>query len=367
MRTALSPRIPALALAALLMLAAADSEAEAGGDILIVTNLNDSGTGSLRDTITGAGRYDEIFFEAGVTGTLILTGGPLTLAEHMSITGPDSPGVTIDGNGNGAVFHITALASLSAYKLTVTNGSNTAGGGFLNLGELRIYNSTIRNNASSGEGGGILNIGTLLLVNSTVSGNTAFAGAGIANWPGFTATLKNSTISNNSATDHAGGIHNDGGTVSLSNTIVAGNTAPTGPDCTGSPSSTGYSLVGIDDGCTVTTSTGDIVGTAASPVDARLRALADNGGPTGTHALLPNSPALDAGNPATPTGGGACEPTDQRGVARPLGAACDIGAYEADPATLVPALSGLALAALAAALAGLVYLARGRRAAAVRA
>ncbi len=60
-----------------------------------------------------------------------------------------------------------------------------------------------------------------------------------------------------------------------------------------------------------------------------LGPLANNGGPTQTHALLAGSPAIDAGNPATPgSGGNACEATDQRGYARPAGLACDIGAYE---------------------------------------
>ena len=60
-----------------------------------------------------------------------------------------------------------------------------------------------------------------------------------------------------------------------------------------------------------------------------LGPLQDNGGPTFTHALLAGSPAIDARNPAAPgSGGNACEATDQRGVARPQGAACDIGAFE---------------------------------------
>ena len=127
-----------------------------------------------------------------------------------------------------------------------------------------------------------------------------------------------------------GGIFNSAGTVNVKNTIVAGNSASSsGPDCSGTPTSQGYNLIGDDTDCSFTPDTGDLVGTGASPIDPLLDALADNGGPTQTHALDPNSPAIDAGNPATPgSGGNACEATDQRGVARPVGPRCDIGAFE---------------------------------------
>jgi uncharacterized repeat protein (TIGR01451 family) len=90
------------------------------------------------------------------------------------------------------------------------------------------------------------------------------------------------------------------------------------------------------DGCTFITLTHDFVGTDTSLIDARLDMLADNGSETQTHALLPDSPAIDAGNPATPgSGNGACEALDQRGITRPMGSACDIGAYEATPTPLL--------------------------------
>ena len=90
-------------------------------------------------------------------------------------------------------------------------------------------------------------------------------------------------------------------------------------------------------------------------IDPVLGALADNGGPTLTHGLLPGSPAINAGDDAD------CPATDQRGAARPT-AACDIGAYEfgALPPS-VPSLSQSALVGLAVALAGLAYLRKRRR------
>src|SRR3989337_982403 len=112
-------------------------------------------------------------------------------------------------------------------------------------------------------------------------------------------------------------------------TIVAGNTASeVGPDCSGTIGSSGYNLVGSTSGCTIT---GDTTGNLTG-VDPLLSPLQDNGGPTLTHPLLPGSPAIAAGNPATPgSGGNACEATDQRGVVRPQFAACDMGAFELEP------------------------------------
>ena len=80
----------------------------------------------------------------------------------------------------------------------------------------------------------------------------------------------------------------------------------------------------VDDDCAFTTGPADITGTPAAPVDARLRPLGANGGPTETVPLLPGSPALDR------TPAGTCPPlaVDQRGITRPQGPACDAGAYE---------------------------------------
>jgi hypothetical protein len=83
-----------------------------------------------------------------------------------------------------------------------------------------------------------------------------------------------------------------------------------------------FSLIGDGSGSSITNGEGNQVGSASSPIDPRLGPLADNGGPTRTHALLLGSPAVDAAS--TPD----CPTTDQRGVSRPQGAACDIGSYE---------------------------------------
>jgi hypothetical protein len=109
--------------------------------------------------------------------------------------------------------------------------------------------------------------------------------------------------------------------VSLKNTIVAHNTAPTAADCSGAVSSQGHNL--DSDGSCALGGSGDLSG-----VDPKLGPLQDNGGPTRTQALLPGSPAIDAGDAL------GCPPTDQRGTARPQDgdgsgpAVCDVGAYE---------------------------------------
>ncbi len=119
----------------------------------------------------------------------------------------------------------------------------------------------------------------------------------------------------------------------MKNTILAGNTdpEPDESDCAGPLTSLGYNLFGSDlGGCAVMLISGDITATMIS-----LGPLQDNGGATFTHALLPDSPAVDAGNPADPgSGGEACQPQDQRGYDRPVdgdadeSAICDIGAFE---------------------------------------
>ena len=198
---------------------------------------------------------------------------------------------------------------------------------------------TVSGNSTSGGngGGGITNFrgGTLILTNSTVSGNTASSngGGGIWNAVDSTMTLTNSTVAANVAeTGSGGGIRNVDATAKLANTIVAGNTSSSGPNCSGNNTSLGYNLIGDTTGCIYIPATGDLVGDGASPVDPKLSPLADSGGPTQTHALLSGSPAIDAGNPAGPgSGGNACPATDQRGVARPQGPRCDIGAFELDP------------------------------------
>jgi hypothetical protein len=165
------------------------------------------------------------------------------------------------------------------------------------------------------------------MTDATIANNTARqAGGGLAN-DRSSSTLKGEAKLN--GVTIAG---NTGGGVSstppakllLANTLVAGNS---GGDCAGTVVSGGYNLIQSTSGCTIAGSlTGNVTGKPA-----KLGPLANNGGPTQTMALLAGSPAIDAGNPAAPgSGKGACEAADQRGVRRPAGKACDLGAFELD-------------------------------------
>lgn len=254
------------------------------------------------------------------------------------------------------------------WMLTVSGSSirnNTAhdGGGIASIVELSITRSTISGNDADGRGGGIWNHNSLTVVDSTLSGNVATAGGGVANEGSGVVWLTNSTVSGNEALVSGGGLANwimaprglfvenatvtgnraasQGGGVwtaatvwgsansTFSNSVLGGNTLvgfePEGPDCWGPLESHGYNLIQEASGCTIGgDTTGNILGQ-----DPLLGPLLDNGGPTLTHALLPGSPAIDAGNPSGCTDHlGNPLTADQRGVPRPQGAACDIGAYE---------------------------------------
>lgn len=185
-----------------------------------VTNLNDSGPGSLRQAIADAASGDTITFAAGLTGTITLTSGQLTIDRDLTIQGPGANALTVSGNNAGRVFQVNA-GTVSISGLTIANGHVTGGAG-----------------------GAIGNSGTLTLSNSTLSGNQADHGGGIRNNAGLTMT--NSTLSSNTAS-YGGGIlnHWNDGLITLGNTIVAGNTARSGAlDVSGGVTSRGHNLVG---------------------------------------------------------------------------------------------------------------------------
>jgi hypothetical protein len=217
------------------------------------------------------------------------------------------------------------------------------GGGIFNSeATATLINSTVSSN-TAGEGGGVLNLNqfaNLILVNSTVSGNSATDDGGGVKNSGI-VHLRNATISLNLADSDGNGTGEGGGlmsglfgpVVTLANTIIAGNSDGGGtdaPDCFGDLASQGHNLIGNTTNCNFTSDSGDLTN-----IDPLIDLLQDNGGPTQTHALTTNSPAIDSGNPALPgTGGNVCESFDQRGATRPLDgnddgdAFCDIGPYE---------------------------------------
>jgi hypothetical protein len=185
---------------------------------------------------------------------------------------------------------------------------------------MTISNSTIANNSSDRDGGGIFNDNgssrVVNISNSTIANNSANGdGGGILN--NGTTTISNSTIANNSA-NGGGGLFNKSGTMTIAQSIVANNSASSGHNCGFAPPliDQGYNLEsGTDCGFTAT---GSLQNT-----NPQIGPLANNGGPTRTMALQPTSPAI---NTIPPT---ICAiTTDQRGVSRPQGPTCDMGAFE---------------------------------------
>lgn len=247
------------------------------------------------------------------------------------------------------------LVSVAFISHSTFSGNSAAFGGAISkvvLGDLHLNNNVFDNNAATGQttsmGGAIYiyqNVGTATLTNVTLSGNSARNDGGGIHANLGTINLNNVTITNNTADSDndgngdGGGIFRLSATVQVQNSIIAGNFDTPGntgagtinPDCSGMFSSQGYNLIGRNDGCSsfVNGVNGDKVGNGASPINPLLGALANNGGSTRTHALLPGSPAINASNPLPPGSGGfACAASDQRGVARPQGSACDMGAFE---------------------------------------
>jgi beta-glucanase (GH16 family) len=195
--------------------------------------------------------------------------------------------------------------------------------------QVTIERSTISGNVAGNVGGGIRSLGQVTLLNSTLSGNTASAwyGGAVFHTDG-TLSLVNTTVTANAsnpggpAAIFVGTFTSAGASLSLANSVVAGNSAAgcfVGAFGSGAVSLTSGGHNVFTDVTCAPVPTDGVVG------DARLGPLADNGGPTLTHALLPGSPAIDAADAAL------CPATDQRGVARPQGAGCDAGAVEATP------------------------------------
>ena len=288
--------------------------------------------------------------------TAVQNGGGIENFGTVSGTGGFIEGNLATVNGGGVDNHGTLDLGLSTVE---GNSAGGDGGGVHNSGSVNLAAFTVKNNTAGGKGGNIFEKSsqTATLTNVTISGGTAASGGGIGN--AGTLNLNNVTITKNTATTgDGGGIFNDTGAVlNVRNMILAGNTDTGGeaPDCAGTLTSQGHNLVGVNTGCTILAATGDLVGTGGSPIDPRLGPLANNGGSALSHALLAGSPAIDAGDPSPPgSGGTACEATDQRGVTRPQGPRCDIGAFEAAPTIpqRIPTLDGISQLALVLLLAG---------------
>ncbi len=346
-----------------------------------VTSASDSGNGTcavasctLRDAVAAANLNtgaDTITFASTLSGdtiTLDIAGqGHIAITDSLTIQGPGANRLTVSGGGvtsgaDGGIFYdkvyvggnFLALSgitladgntaghggalSFSYGSLTLSgvaiqnNQAQTFGGGFYMGGHtLSVIDSTISGNSSSNHGGGFaINYPTVSLIDSTISGNSAggFGGGFYGRTGSNTLTVRNSTISGNSAGTLGGGFLLNKSNVTLTNSIVANNTAPSGAEFlgatqTGTPTNVTANFSLIEGGYSVSgtfSGSNNIFGQ-----DPKLGPLAPNGGPTQTLALLPGSPAIDAGsNALTPS------TYDQRGPGFPriFNGTIDIGAFE---------------------------------------
>ena len=350
------------------------------GDLDITDNLVIQGGGASKTILDGYGS-DRI---------LHILSGKVQVSQVKIING------STQGSFNfGGGVTVEAGAALILNKSIIENNSSWVGGGLYNAGTttlkrstvkqnsvvgygggienassgtLRLDTSTITNNSATENGGGIRNNGVLFINAATIDHNTAKYGGGLAHGGTSSTALVNSTIANNTAQFQGGGIYSTGD-LSLYHVTVASNQintagygkgagiyqAPMGSaqhwstlydwntyaintppffiigDCEGGFTSYDYNFLSSTDNCSVNgTTTNDIYNT---PAYSGL--LANNGGPTQTIALPPDSPAVDAVGSRNCIGPNLAQLTrDQRGKPRPTdgnsdnAVACDIGAFE---------------------------------------
>lgn len=199
-----------------------------------VSNLDNSGIGSLRNAIFRSNRADSadvINFDTTLSGgTIGLSSGELRIKDDLSINGLGANFLSVDAGSNPfRVFNVDAGdldTSIVVFKgLTITGGNATdSGGGISNTENLTIASSTISGNTANSAGGGIDNNYYLTVSNSIISGNTGnFGGGGINN--NRYLTVSNSIISGNTGFG-AGGIDNSVffGSATVSNSTISGNT-----------------------------------------------------------------------------------------------------------------------------------------------
>jgi predicted outer membrane repeat protein len=321
--------------------------------------------GGITVTIRGLGAAETVVqahetLDEAPARVFLVEAGATVILEKMTIR-HGKPSIETDGGGG-----IMNYGTLTLRSCTVTESTASGGGGVCNSGVLTVVNSTIANNVAyekaprgleCGCGGGIKSGGgRLVLINSTISGNRTGSGelgrnrgGGVHVGCGCTAVFTNSTISGNRAAHQGGGVY-VAGTLRLVNCTIANNRASAqgggihvlghldyenaiiaynagrGGDCTlgATADNTKKGTIGINSNNLVEGGRCD----ADFSGDPMLGDLADNGGDTRTHALLPGSPAIDAIPVVSCT-----VPIDQRWMPRPVAAGegaplCDIGAFE---------------------------------------
>ena len=226
---------------------------------------------------------------------------------------------TLNGNTShedGGAIDSDCSATVAISSSTLSGNSGDEGALDIDSGDLSISTGTLSGNSGGGDGVIDFEGNNMTIVNSTIANNVvASNGDGIIEAEGSTATIQFSTIAGNTSFGFGGIQQEESSTVGVMGTILANNGTA---NCSGTISSLGYNVVS-DSSCGLT-GAGDLSG-----VDPRLGALQNNGGTTSTMLPGPGSPAID--HIPSPS---VCPPpaTDQRGVLRPVGPACDSGAVE---------------------------------------
>ena len=213
-------------------------------NVIVVTNTNDSGSGSLRDALAVANDGDTID-ATDVSGTILLTSGELPINHNVAINGPGAGSLSVDGNQASRVFENFA-SDVTISGFTITNGrpvppDSNGGGGILNHGGLTVSGSSIVNNRAGSQlhndppGGGISTLsGTLTITSSVISHNrSSSSGGGISGNDGATVTLTDCVVSDNGAGCAGGGIVIADGQLTVINSTIHGNGV--GGPCQGGP------------------------------------------------------------------------------------------------------------------------------------
>jgi hypothetical protein len=224
--------------------------------VFTVTNLQDSGEGSLRQAILDASAAEDNTIALAVTGTIDLASPLPQLGTDLNIQGPGAALLTVqrstpDDTPDFSVFTVYS-ATVNISGLTIAHGSDVLGGGIFNdggivsvndcllmgnsalrgggitnFGYLSASNCTIADNTAASKGGGIANFGSLTVTYTDISGNSASTGGAIYNFGEATLTIAYSTLAGNAA-DFGGGIDINGGMVTVSSSTLAGNAATLG-------------------------------------------------------------------------------------------------------------------------------------------
>jgi predicted outer membrane repeat protein len=294
-----------------------------GGGIWSLDGIVEVTACSIRDNSAGGGGG------GGINASAVVVAESMITANTSTASG-------------GGISGLSITVTNSTISANLASGSGADGGG-ISAGTAAstssvtvvVTNSTISGNSAAGSGGGIYHrSGSATVASSTISGNAAAAGGGM--FANGDTSVRHSTVALNSATAVGKGIFINSGQLSLDHSIVALNLGTNGDinRLVGATVTAQYSLVGNNQGSGLGAApvgapdiNGNFIGTPETPIDPGLGPLSHNGGPTMTRALLPGSPARDAGDP---TATSETPDFDQRGSPFPriAGGRIDMGAFE---------------------------------------